>query len=67
LSDKDPEFTPEQAKEAVAVTLLSYLSAKKGMIATMDELKKVAKKEGTKYILEDFLPTIQNNYENLNW
>lgn len=67
LNDKDPEFTPEQAKEAIAVTLLSYLSAKKGMITTMDELKKVVKNEGTEYILEDFLSVIQNNYKNLNW
>ncbi|MFX1573570.1 MAG: Gfo/Idh/MocA family protein [Promethearchaeota archaeon] len=67
LNDKDPEFTPEQAKEAVAVTLLSYLSAKKGTSATMDELIKVVKSKGTEYILKDFLLVIQNNYKNLNW
>jgi len=67
LNDKKPEFTPEQAKEAIAVVLLSYLSAKKGTIATMDELKNIAKKEGTHSILEDFLPIIQNNYKDLNW
>jgi len=67
LNDKKPEFTPEQAKEAIAVVLLSYLSAKKGTIATMDELKNLAKKEGTHSILEDFLPVIQNNYKDLNW
>lgn len=67
LNDKDPEFTPEQAKEAVAVVLLSYLSAKNGTITTMDELKRIAKKEGTSSILQNFLPVIQNNYKNLNW
>ncbi len=67
LDDKEPEFTPEQAKEAVAIVLLSYLSAKKRTIVTMDELKKIAKKKGTHSILEDFLPNIQNNYKNLNW
>jgi len=67
LNDKEPEFTPEQAKEAVAVVLLSYLSAKKGRITTMDELINYAKKEGTQKILDGFLPVIQNNYKNLNW
>ncbi|MFX1592232.1 MAG: Gfo/Idh/MocA family protein [Promethearchaeota archaeon] len=67
LNDKEPEFTPEQAKEAVAVVLLSYLSAKKGTVATMNELNKVAKEKESKTILDDFLPVIQNNYKNLNW
>jgi hypothetical protein len=67
LNDKEPEFTPEQAKEAVAVVLLSYLSAKRGIITTMEEFKDYAKTEGTNKILEDFQPVIQNNYKNLNW
>ncbi len=67
LNDIEPEFTPKQAKEAVAVVLLSYLSAKKGKSATMDELKSFAKKEGTQNLLDDFNPVIQNNYKNLNW
>ncbi|MFX1304233.1 MAG: Gfo/Idh/MocA family protein [Promethearchaeota archaeon] len=67
LNDKEPEFTPEQAKEAVAVVLLSYLSAKRGMIVSMDEFKNYSKKEGTANILDNFLPVIQNNYKNLNW
>ena len=66
LNDKEPEFTPEQAKEAVAVVLLSYLSAKNGTIASMDELKNIAKKDGTQNILNGFLLVIQNNYKNLN-
>lgn len=67
LNDKEPEFTPEQAKEAVAVVLLSYLSAKRGIIVSMDEFKNYSKKEGTENILDNFLPVIQNNYKNLNW
>ncbi|MFX0104403.1 MAG: Gfo/Idh/MocA family protein [Candidatus Hodarchaeota archaeon] len=67
LNDKEPEFTPEQAREAIAVVLLSYLSAKRGMIVSMDEFKNYSKKEGTANILDNFLPFIQNNYKNLNW
>jgi predicted dehydrogenase len=67
LNDKKPEFTPEQAKEAVTVVLLSYLSAKRGMVVNMDEFKNYSKKEGTENILDNFLPIIQNNYKNLNW
>ncbi len=67
LNNREPEFTPEQAKEAVAIALLSYLSAKKGTTTTMDELKELAQKEGTTNILDGFLPVIQNNYKNLNW
>jgi predicted dehydrogenase len=67
LNDREPEFTPEQAREAVAVVLLSYLSAKNGRITTMDELKKLDKKVGTQTILDGFLPAIQKNYDHLNW
>ncbi|MFX1567453.1 MAG: Gfo/Idh/MocA family protein [Promethearchaeota archaeon] len=67
LNDREPEFTPEQAKEAVVVVLLSYLSAKRGKITTMEEFRSYVKNEGTYKILEDFLPVIQNNYKNLNW
>ena len=66
VNDKKPEFTPEQAKEAVVVVLLSYLSAKKGRIITMDELLNYTKKEGTPKILEGFLLVIQKNYDHLN-
>ncbi|MFX1378754.1 MAG: Gfo/Idh/MocA family protein [Promethearchaeota archaeon] len=67
LMDREPEFTPEQAKGAVAVVLLSYLSAKKRTVTTMDELKKLTKEKGTKSILEGFLSVIQKNYDHLNW
>ena len=66
-NNEAPEFILEQAKEGVAVVLLSYLSAKKGTIATMNELKNIADSGGTQNILEDLLPIIQNNYYNLNW
>ncbi|MFX1450440.1 MAG: Gfo/Idh/MocA family protein [Promethearchaeota archaeon] len=67
LNNTEPEFTPEQAREAVAVILLGYLSVKRGTLTKMDELKKVAKKEGTKSILQGLEELMQKNYENLNW
>ncbi len=67
LEDKEPEFTPEQAKQGVAVVLLSYLSAKNGRMTTMDELLKLYKSDGTKSILEDLGKVTQKNYENMKW
>jgi predicted dehydrogenase/Xaa-Pro aminopeptidase/putative sterol carrier protein len=52
LEDKDPEFTPEQAKAAIAAVLMGYLSAETGTAATRDDLLAVAKSAGTKSILE---------------
>ncbi|MFB0562025.1 MAG: Gfo/Idh/MocA family protein [Candidatus Lokiarchaeia archaeon] len=67
LNDTTPEFTPEQAKEAVAVVLLAYLSAKKGTIATMDELRTIAKKRETKRILDGLEKVTQKNYKKMKW
>jgi predicted dehydrogenase len=62
LEDKEPEFTPEQAKEAIATVLLAYLSAINGRTTSMDELMDIYKKEGTGYIHENLLKAVQNNY-----
>ena len=67
LENKEPEFTPEQAKGGIAVVLLAYLSAKNGTMTSMDELKDVAKNEGTQSILEGLGSTIQDNYKTLKW
>lgn len=68
LNDQPPEFTPEQAKQAIAVTLLSYLSAKKGTPASMSELATIAKtKGGTKSILDGLDKAIQRNCEMMHW
>ncbi|MHA1377312.1 MAG: Gfo/Idh/MocA family protein [Candidatus Helarchaeota archaeon] len=67
IEGKTPDFTPGQAREAIATILLAYLSAKKGTLTKMDELKKIAKKQGTRNILEGLEPIVQKNYENLNW
>ncbi len=52
LEDKEPEFTPEQAKSAIAAVLMGYLSAETGTAATRDDLAELAKTTGTKSILE---------------
>lgn len=67
LEDKEPEFTPEQAKQGVAVVLLSYLSAKNGRITTMDELMKIYKTTGTKSVLKDLESVTQKNYGKMQW
>ncbi|MFX0133273.1 MAG: Gfo/Idh/MocA family protein, partial [Candidatus Hodarchaeota archaeon] len=67
LNNTQPKFAPEQARDAVAVILLAYLSVKNKTITKMDELNKIAKKEGTKSILEGLEEFMQKNYEYLNW
>ena len=62
--DIDPVFTPENAKDAVAVVLLGYLSAKKGRRVTMDELKEYAKERNTKSLLEG-LPAVTQSLRKL--
>ncbi|MFX0033505.1 MAG: Gfo/Idh/MocA family protein [Candidatus Hodarchaeota archaeon] len=67
LEDKQPEFTPEEARQGVAIVLLSYLSAKKKSIATMEDLQRVYKNEGTKTVLEGLEDVVQKNYKMINW
>ncbi len=67
LNDTTPEFAPEEAKEAVAVVHLAYLAAKKRSFATMDELKKIIKTDGTKSIMDGLEKVTLHNYENLRW
>jgi predicted dehydrogenase len=67
LDDEAPEFTPQQARDAVAVVLLSYLSAKMGRAVTMEELETVRRKEGTKSILEKLGDAIQHNFDTIKW
>ncbi|MFX0104399.1 MAG: Gfo/Idh/MocA family protein [Candidatus Hodarchaeota archaeon] len=62
LNDKEPEFTPEQAKEAIATVLMAYLSAKNGKTATRNELMKLYNTIGTKSILEGLEKVVQKNY-----
>ena len=67
LEDKMPEFTPEEARQGVAVVLLAYLSAKNGRITKMEELVDIYKKEGTRNILKGLGEVTQMNYGNLKW
>jgi predicted dehydrogenase len=67
LKEREPEFTPQEAREGVAVVLLAYLSAKNERTTKMDELIKVYEKEGTKSILKGLEDQTQKNYESLNW
>jgi predicted dehydrogenase len=67
LNNQKPEFTPEQAKEGVAVVLCAYLSAKKGSPVTMAELRKIAEAKKTKTILEGLQPFIQQNQSLIKW
>ena len=62
LENKEPEFTPQQAKEAIATVLLSYLSAERTATTKYDELIRIYKTIGTKTILEGLNDAIQNNY-----
>jgi len=67
LNNTNPEFTPDQAKDAVAVVLLAYLSAKKGRLTHMDELLEIYESIGTKSILENLGEVTQHNYRHLQW
>lgn len=62
LDDKEPEFKPEHGKEAVATALLSYLSAINGRTTSMDELMDTYKTKGTRFIRENLVKVVQNNY-----
>ncbi|TFF97558.1 MAG: Gfo/Idh/MocA family oxidoreductase [Promethearchaeota archaeon] len=61
LNDKKPEFTPQQARQAVATALLAYLSAIKNRTVSYRELMDIYKTKGTKTILHRINNVIQNN------
>jgi Xaa-Pro aminopeptidase len=53
IENKEPEFTPHDAKSALTGVLMGYLSAHTGKAATRDELLALAKEKGTRSLLED--------------
>ncbi len=61
LENKEPEFTPEQAKSAVAAVLMGYLSAQTGKVASQEDVLKVAQTMGTKSILEKLVEHVPTN------
>jgi predicted dehydrogenase len=62
LHDSDPEFTPEEAKEAICTVLLSYLSAKFERTASRKELMEIYSTKGTKSILEGLEKIVKDNF-----
>ncbi len=67
LNNTTPEFTPEEAKEAVAVVHLAYLAAKRRTITTMTELKQTVKTKGTKSIFEGLDQVVQKICDHMHW
>ncbi len=67
LNGTNPEFTPTQARDAVAITLLAYLSAKKGRAVRLEELEEIKQTEGTRSILEDLEGVTRHNNGSLRW
>jgi len=67
INEMEPEFTPEEARKGVAMVLLSYLSAKKGTTATMEELMDIYRKSNTKTILNNLDKVIKKNFQNISW
>ncbi|TXT57968.1 MAG: Oxidoreductase domain-containing protein [Promethearchaeota archaeon] len=61
LNDEEPEFTPQQSREAVATVLLSYLSAIKQKTVHYEDLIQIYKNQGTKSIFEGLSDAIINN------
>jgi predicted dehydrogenase len=60
IENREPEFTPENAKSAIAGVLMGYLSAQTGKAATRDDLMEVAASKGTRSLLEnltEYVPT----------
>jgi len=62
LENKEPEFTPNHAKEAVATALLGYLSVINGRTASMTKLIGLVNNKGNKSILEQLMNSVQDNY-----
>lgn len=67
LDNKNPEWTPQQARDAIKVVLLAYLAARNQRTTTIDELDKLYKSEGTKNILKGIPEVIQPNFKGLKW
>jgi predicted dehydrogenase len=64
LEDREPQFTPEKAKSAIAGVLMGYLSAQTGKTAARADLMEVAAKRGTRTLLENLTEHVPTN-ENL--
>ncbi len=65
LNDKEPEFTPQHAREAVATVLLSYLSAIKERNMTYEDLMEIYQTDGTESILKGLQKAVKNYCPNI--
>jgi len=61
IEDREPEFTPEQAKSAVTAIHMGYLSSQLGRPVSRDELLELAKTRGTRCILESLTKHIRQS------
>ena len=61
LEEREPAFMPEHAKSAIAGILMGYLSARRGTVATRDDLMEIARQSGTGSILEGLTEYIPVN------
>ena len=62
INNVEPEFTPQQAKEAIATALLGYLSAINNKVAYMEELLEIYQTKGTKSILDQIGNAVKENF-----
>lgn len=61
IEGREPEFTPEKAKSAIAGVLMGYLSAETGKAATREDLLELAANRGTRSLLENLTEHIPTN------
>jgi predicted dehydrogenase len=65
LENRDPEFTPENAKSAIECVLMGYLSVRLQRTVTRSDLNYFIQDHGSKQILADIpnyiIPSLKNN------
>jgi len=61
LENKEPDFSPEQAKSAIAAVLMGYVSAQTGKAVTRADLAAIEKAAGTESILHKLAEHIPIN------
>ena len=62
IDNEKPDFTPEQARDAIIGILMSYLSAKTKKLATINDLIDLYHTHGTRSILEGLEKAVQDKY-----
>jgi len=66
-NDTPPAFTPEEAREAVAVSHLAYFAAKNARLTTMAEFREFIAANGTRALFEGLERVPSPCHENLRW